>query len=57
MKPETLRRKRRKVGLSQRRLATLLGVSRRSVNRWERSGEPIPKNRAISIQAVFKALQ
>ena len=57
MKPETLRRRRRKVGMTQASLAWHLGISRRTLNRWERSGKPISKANAVAIAAVLKAFE
>jgi DNA-binding XRE family transcriptional regulator len=43
MKPDTLRNLRVLAGLSQEGLAVSLGVSRRTIIRWEGGAWPIPR--------------
>lgn len=42
MKPRTLKRARRVLGLTQERLGKDIGYTRQSVERWERGVYPIP---------------
>jgi len=49
---DALRAWRRRHGYSQTRLARALGVSRRSVNRWETSGVGIPPWLRVGLDGV-----
>jgi len=43
--------------MTQASLAWHLGISRRTLNCWERSGKPISKANAVAIAAVLKAFE
>jgi transcriptional regulator with XRE-family HTH domain len=52
MAPESLQEWRRKQGLSQGKLAALLGVDVMTVSRWERGTREIPSFLHLALQAL-----
>ncbi len=52
MKPATLRQLRRRLGLSQAKLAALIGVTSNTVARWERGELGMKRTTARLIQLV-----
>ena len=52
MTPDQLKRLRPKLGLSQGALASQLGITRNTVNRWEMGLHPIP-SMAVKLLAVL----
>ncbi|WP_162458260.1 helix-turn-helix domain-containing protein [Pseudactinotalea terrae] len=49
---EGIRRARERAQLTQEQLASLLGVSARTIGNWERD-ETVPRNRAAAVQAAL----
>ncbi|MFQ5545620.1 MAG: helix-turn-helix domain-containing protein [Acidiferrobacterales bacterium] len=45
---------RRSIGLSQTKLAREMGVTLRTVSRWERGNFPIPRLAELALKAIFK---
>jgi DNA-binding XRE family transcriptional regulator len=52
MKPEEMRRKRERLGLTQEELAKRLGVQRLSVIRWENGQTKISKSIDLAIRQI-----
>ncbi|MBE3590440.1 MAG: helix-turn-helix transcriptional regulator [Firmicutes bacterium] len=52
---ETLRSLRVKMGLTQSEVARRLGVSVRTLRRWERDASKVPFHHALEIAVLFRA--
>jgi transcriptional regulator with XRE-family HTH domain len=54
MRGNSLKRKRKALGLTQRTLAERIGVHRITIAKWETGVEPIPKSIALLIDLLVK---
>jgi transcriptional regulator with XRE-family HTH domain len=52
LKPAALLAARRRLGLSQKKLAALLGVARETVNRYESGALPIPRWLPLAVEGL-----
>jgi transcriptional regulator with XRE-family HTH domain len=52
MTPNELKRRRQKLGLSQAKLAQMMGVDQMTISRWERGIHPIPLYISLAVEAL-----
>lgn len=57
MTPAQLKAYRSKYGLTQEKLAELLGVKRNTVNRWEMGTAPILKMTELALKELSRSLK
>lgn len=54
MTAEELRDRRLRLGVTQQQLANALGVTRRTVNKWENGDAPVRESTALAIRHLLE---